>query len=92
MQPISKKKIESVLSKRLKLAAPKFRLAKRGMRWSGSIISPSFRGTNDLKRQKKIWDALDEAFGTESTHTVGMLLAYTPEEWDLPLEGRNGKN
>jgi acid stress-induced BolA-like protein IbaG/YrbA len=92
MEPMTKKNLESVLAKRLKLDRPHFRLEKHGRKWSGSIISPSFRGANDLKRQREIWNALNDAFGPESTHKVGMLLAYTPEEWDLPLEGSNGKH
>jgi hypothetical protein len=34
-----------------------------------------------------IWDALDEELGAASVKEVGMLLAYAPDEWDLPLEG-----
>jgi hypothetical protein len=34
-----------------------------------------------------IWDALDAELGATSGKEVGMLLAYAPDEWDLPLEG-----
>ena len=28
-----------------------------------------------------IWDALERALGPESVKLVGMILAYTPDEW-----------
>jgi hypothetical protein len=34
-----------------------------------------------------IWDALDKELGAASAKEVGMLLAYAPEKWNLPLEG-----
>jgi acid stress-induced BolA-like protein IbaG/YrbA len=87
MRAVSKKRLQELLTKQLKLADAHFRLEKSGDRWSGSIISPSFRGRDDLKRQRQIWDALDDAFGEKSRQLVGMLLAYTPDEWDIDLEG-----
>jgi len=39
-----------------------------------------------------IWDALDKELGASSVKEVGMLLAYTPDEWDLPLEGLAKRN
>jgi len=41
----------------------------------------------DHLRQQMIWDALDEELGAASVKEVGMLLAYSPDEWELPLEG-----
>jgi hypothetical protein len=30
-----------------------------------------------------IWDALQRALGSDAVRKVGMLLAFTPEEWDI---------
>ncbi len=87
MRSVSKKRLEGLLTKELKLADASFRLQRNGSRWSGSIISRSFRGRDDLKRQRQIWDALENAFGEDSRQVVGMLFAYTPDEWDMDLEG-----
>jgi acid stress-induced BolA-like protein IbaG/YrbA len=95
MRPVSKKRLEELLTKELNLSEAEFRLRRHGTRWSGSIISPSFRGRDDLKRQRQIWDALEQALGGASRQLVGMLFAYTPDEWNIDLEGspsprRNG--
>jgi len=75
--------IEQVLTRRLNLDKPRFRLESAGAKVSGSIISSSFRGSPDDQRQQMIWDALEKEYGPESVHRVGSLLAFTPEEWDL---------
>ena len=33
------------------------------------------------QRQGAIWDALEFAFGSDAAKQIGMLIAYTPEEW-----------
>ena len=53
-----------------------------GGRFVGDIVSGSFKGKRDHERQKLIWDALDAELGAESVRLVGMLLAYTPQEWE----------
>ena len=80
--------VEEALRNRLKLDDPQFELESVGGRISGSVISASFRGTGDYERQKMIWDALEGAIGgARAVREVGMLLAYTPEEWNVDLEG-----
>ena len=67
---------------KLNLKNPRFRLRKDGMRINGSIISPTFKGKGDLRRQDMIWNVLEKAFGPLALKRVGMILAYTPDEWD----------
>ena len=80
---MSKAKLQEILTRRLKLKDAKFILERFGTRLNGSVISPTFKGKGDLERQRMIRKALDAEFGDESTRTVGMVLAYTPEEWDF---------
>ena len=75
--------LQSVLTRRLKLEAPRFALEPAGTKVSGSIISASFRGMADSERQRRIWDALHAEYGPESVHRAGTFLAFTPDEWDL---------
>src|SRR5438309_11758607 len=83
---MSHEKLKEVLTRRLKLKNPIFRLQGRG-RVSGSLMSATFLGKGDSQRQQMIWDALDAELGAASGKEVGMLLAYAPDEWGLPLEG-----
>jgi acid stress-induced BolA-like protein IbaG/YrbA len=83
---LAKEKLASVLRSRLGLQNPKFILEKAGTRWVGDIISTTFHGKRDHERQKMLWDALDSEFGDDSVRLVGMLLAYTPDEWSLGAE------
>ncbi len=71
------------LTRRLDLEAPRFALEPFGKKVSGSIISASFRGMTDSKRQRRIWDALEAEYGAEAVHRAGTFLAFTPDEWDL---------
>jgi acid stress-induced BolA-like protein IbaG/YrbA len=79
-------KLKQILTQRLRLRSPHFHLEGRG-RVSGRVVSPTFAGKGDHERQRMIWDALDKELGASSVKEVGMLLAYTPDEWGLPLEG-----
>lgn len=88
MPRITAKKVQQVLSRRLKLKRPTFKLERLGPRISGLVIDTAFRRMDDLQRQNRIVDALEAEFGAASLQLVGMILAYTPEEWDLPLEGK----
>jgi acid stress-induced BolA-like protein IbaG/YrbA len=85
---MSKIKLQRLLSQNLALNRPVFKLERIGSKLAGSIISNTFRGKTDRRRQKMIWDALDAEMGPASVKEVGTLLAYTPEEWnvDLPVE------
>ena len=51
----------------------------------GEADSPTFRRKPDHKRQEMIWNALEGALGKQSVRMVGMLLAYSPEEWNPEL-------
>jgi len=84
--------IEKALRQKLGLADPQFRLEQMGSRVSGSVISSSFEGKGDRERQEMLWHALDEAFGEESDKKVGILLPYTPEEWNVDLEGLHDRD
>src|SRR5947207_1773780 len=52
---------------------------------SGSIISETFRGKNDLQRQWMLRAAVEAELGDAANELVGILLAYTPEEWDIDV-------
>jgi len=85
MAALSRQQLQDVLTNRLNLIEPQFILERVGRKWSGNIISATFTGLKDEKRQRMLWDALEAAFGPESVHIVGTLLAYTPEEWEVNL-------
>src|SRR5438552_18378006 len=78
--------LQEILQTRLRLKDPFFQLEKAGSRISGNIVSPSFKGKRDHERQKLIWDALTDELGDEAMKMVGMLLAFTPDEWNLGIE------
>jgi acid stress-induced BolA-like protein IbaG/YrbA len=81
MPKLSQTRLRKILATQLRLRDPEFRLETYGGRVSGSVISPTFKGKRDLARQHMIWDALDRSLGPESVKLVGMILAYTPDEW-----------
>ena len=83
MAQITKHQIMKILTGHLKLEAPEFRLEKAGPKIIGNVISPSFRGMRDHVRQKQIWEALESELGDEVVNKVGMILAFTPDEWNL---------
>lgn len=92
---MSKQKLQQILTRRLGLKAPRFKLARLGPFINGSVVSQTFAGMDDLKRQHSIWDALEAEMGNSAWKQVGMILAYTPDEWDLdepeqPRRSRNG--
>jgi acid stress-induced BolA-like protein IbaG/YrbA len=78
--------VQGVLTRELALRNPEFRLEFYGGRISGSIVSSSFKGKRDHQRQDMIWDALERVFGQDAVKKVGMLLAYTPQEWNIDGE------
>ena len=81
MRKITKTAVQKELTERLGLKSPEFRLSAIGGRINGHIISPTFKGKRDHKRQDMIWESLNAAFGSNALKRVGMLLAYTPDEW-----------
>ncbi len=96
MAKLTKKVLEETLTARLSLEDPQFLLGKSGDRWVGNIVSQTFKGKDDYKRQVLIREALEAELGKESAKRVGMLLAYTPDEWNLgeedaPATGRRKK-
>jgi acid stress-induced BolA-like protein IbaG/YrbA len=89
---LTKESLARILATRLSLKDPQFKLEEVGGRLVGNIISSSFKGKRDYDRQKVIWDALDAELGREAVLRIGMLLAYTPEEWEVGSdEGRATK-
>ena len=83
---MTKGELEQILTKGLGLADPEYHLERAGTKFSGNVISSTFKGRRDHERQKMIWDALEAELGAESGRVVGMLLAYTPQEWELGKE------
>ena len=85
---MSKIKLQQLLTRRLRLSRPIFKLESIGSKLAGSIISDTFKGKSAQKRQTMIWDALEGELGAGFVHEVDTLLTYTPEEWniDLPAE------
>jgi acid stress-induced BolA-like protein IbaG/YrbA len=84
--PLTRSRLERLLTERLSLAEPRFFLRQTGPNWVGNLVSPSFKAMGDFTRQEMIWNALEAELGTTAVARVGMLLAYTPEEWDLGSE------
>jgi hypothetical protein len=78
---MSKVKLQQLLSSRLALREPVFRLERIGQKRSGSVVSAK----DASQRQKMVWDALEAEFGGEAPLEVGTLLLYSPEEWDIDL-------
>jgi acid stress-induced BolA-like protein IbaG/YrbA len=75
--------IEEALSTQLGLRDPEFHLEiLPSGSVSGSIVSDTFAGMDDLERQHRIWDVLDNIYGPASTKMVGTLLAYSKKEWN----------
>ena len=83
MSQVTMSDIETLLTDKLKLRDPVFKLEPAGAKVSGSVISSTFRGLTDSDRQRQIWDVLDAEYGAESVHRVGSLLAFTLEEWNI---------
>lgn len=86
MPRLSKKQLAKILTSSLHLADPQFVLETDGAKIYGSIISPTFRGKTDYRRQIMMLDALEEALGARYLQVIGMLLAFTPEEWNIDLD------
>lgn len=83
MAQLTKEQLQQILTKGLKLVAPDFMLEKTDGRLSGNVISTSFKGKRDHERQEMIWEALHKALGADSVQKVGLLLPYTPDEWEM---------
>jgi acid stress-induced BolA-like protein IbaG/YrbA len=80
---LTKTRLRSILSRRLRLEDPRFIIETAGGRLVGDVISPSFAGKRDRERQEMIWDALRAELGDDARKQVGMFLAFTPDEWNL---------
>ena len=79
---LTETRLAEILKRRLALKDPEFHFERVGGRIIGDIVSASFKGKRDHERQQLIWDVLEAEVGAESS-LVGMLLAYTPYEWDV---------
>jgi acid stress-induced BolA-like protein IbaG/YrbA len=82
---MSNVKLQQILSERLSLVHPIFRLEKIGTKLAGSVISETFKGKSERQRLHMLWDALDAELGADAVRQVGTLLLYTPEEWNIDL-------
>lgn len=93
MAKLSRAKLENLIRQDLDLASPRFFLHSDGGRISGSIVSSTFKGMKELPRQNLLWDYLDRTFGVEAPNLIGVLFAYTPEEWepDAPMLSRGSR-
>lgn len=87
MAPLSQSRLKKILIARLHLADPTFQLEMIGGKICGAIVSSTFRGKSDFDRQSMMWDAVESEAGSATARRVGTLLAYTPEEWNIDLEG-----
>ena len=87
---MSKVKLQELLTRRLGLREPHFKLEKIGSKLAGSIISETFTGKSARQRVEMIWKALDGELGSQAVHQVGTLLTYTPEEWNIDLPAKAG--
>ena len=85
MPALAKKTLESILSRRLKLKSQQFVLERIGTSLVGSVISDSFKGKSDLQRVRMIRKVIEDELG-DSARRVGTILAYTFDEWNIPLE------
>lgn len=82
---ITQTKLREILSREMNLQKPEFHLRSHGAKISGSIVSDTFVGKDDAARQQEIWDVLEREYGGESVRCVGVLLAYTRDEWNVTL-------
>jgi acid stress-induced BolA-like protein IbaG/YrbA len=81
MPKITQAALKNTLTRKLSLKSPEFRLRKSGAKIYGNVISQSFLGKRDHKRQEMIWEVLEAEYGKDAYEHIGMLLAYTPAEW-----------
>jgi hypothetical protein len=83
MQRLTVASLQRLLTRELKLKNPEFHLGTgRAGLLNGHIVSPTFKGKRDRQRQGMIWDAIEFVLGREeAARQVGMLIAYTPDEW-----------
>lgn len=63
---MSKRKVQQILTRRLGLKSPYFKLTRLGPFINGSIVSKTFFGMDDLKRQHAIWDAQEADLGSSA--------------------------
>jgi len=47
------------------------------------VVSPQFAGVPGLRRQDRIWEAIDEMLDREQTLDISLVLAYSPDEIEV---------
>ena len=96
MAALTKRTLEDLLTRRARLKAPRSRLRVADDKVVGAVISDSFKGMTNTERMRKMRAALHGALDDRAARRIGMLLPYTDDEWDEPLEGMttpaNGKS
>ena len=83
MKTLTKSKLKRIVTSGLHLEDVRYEWVESYGRISGHVISPAFRGVGYRERQKRIWDALEAELAPELLDLVGIILAYTPEEWEF---------
>ena len=83
---ITQEELKNVLTAGLKLKEPVFKLEHHGTKVSGSIVSDTFAGWDDARRQHEIWNTLKKEYNSDSVALIGVLLAYTTTEWNVVLD------
>lgn len=83
---ITQTELKKALSDELSLEAPSFSLEAHAGKISGSVVSDTFAGWDDARRQREIWDALERRYNKDAVKLVGTLLAYTQAEWNVTLD------
>jgi len=87
MATVTKAALQDLLTRRARLKAPRFKIRMADDKWIGAVVSDSFKGMTNLQRQRRMWKAIHAALDDDAAGEVGLLLAYTDDEWDEPLEG-----
>ena len=77
-------RVVRILKNRLALRDAQFMFeTARGGNVFGDIVSPSFRGMRSRQRLDMLRRVLREELTPEEQQQVGMIITYTPEEWNI---------
>lgn len=83
MPRLTQSHLKDVLTRELKLERPEFHLLSGHGRVSGWVVDSRFRGKDSGRRQRMIREALERALAPRVVEAVGIVLALTPDEWEL---------
>jgi hypothetical protein len=54
---------------------------------SGFVVSDEFDGMNYEQRRKRLRQLFNESLNADERKNIGVLLTYSPAEWNVKLEG-----